>query len=141
MCCTTIYTYHDTENIIGIITIIFISAIITYLPLSGPDLQTKGQMDHYVCVVETDLATQHWSGKSEGYAQHSQHAEYTYTDARGLGSMPPRRRLKITCSEIEYEGILKNIQCIYDWIWENMHSSHIQCLNVSTFVTHIIYLQ
>ena len=30
----------------------------------------------------------------------------------GLGSMPPRRLLKITCSEIEYEGILKNIQCI-----------------------------
>ena len=24
----------------------------------------------------TDLATQHWSGKSEGCAQHSQNAEY-----------------------------------------------------------------
>ena len=63
---TTIYTYHDTENIIGIIMIIFITEIITYFPLSGPDPHTKGWVDHYACVVETDLATQHWSGKSEG---------------------------------------------------------------------------
>ena len=65
---TTIYTYHDTENIIGIITIIFITAIITYFPLSGPYPQTKGCLDHYACVMETDLATQHWLGKSEGCA-------------------------------------------------------------------------
>ena len=48
--------------------IIFITVIIIYFPLSGPDPQTKGWVDHYACVVETDLATQHWSGKSEGCA-------------------------------------------------------------------------
>ena len=45
--------------------VLFITAIITYFPLSGRDPQTKGWVDHYACVVETDLATQHWSGKSE----------------------------------------------------------------------------
>ena len=53
---TRIHTYHDTENIIGIITIIFITVIIMYFQLSGPDPQTKGWVDHYACVVETDLA-------------------------------------------------------------------------------------
>ena len=48
--------------------IIFTTEIITYFPLSGPDPQTKGCVDHYACVVETDLAKQRWSGKSEGYA-------------------------------------------------------------------------
>ena len=65
---TTIYTCHDTGNIIGIITIIFITEIITYFPLSGPYPQTKCWVGHCACVVETNLATQHWSGKSEGYA-------------------------------------------------------------------------
>ena len=129
---TTIYTYHDTVVIIGIITIIFITKIISYLPLSEADPQTKGWAGHCACVVETDLATQHWSGKSEGCVLHSQHAEHTYTDARGAWEHAPRRLLKITCSrsEIESEGILKNIQCIYDWSWENMNSSHIQCPNI-----------
>ena len=42
----------------------------------GPDLQIKAWVSHCACVVEGDLATQHWSGKSEGYAWHSQHVEH-----------------------------------------------------------------
>ena len=36
--------------------------------ISGPDLQIKVWVGHYACVVETGLATQHWSGKSEDCA-------------------------------------------------------------------------
>ena len=36
--------------------------------LAGADLQIKAWVDHCACVVETGLATQHWSGKSEGCA-------------------------------------------------------------------------
>ena len=46
---TTIYTYHDTENIIGIITIIFITEII-HFPLSGTYPQTKGTTKNYTFV-------------------------------------------------------------------------------------------
>ena len=48
--------------------------------------------------------------------------------------MPPEDVLNITCSEIESEGILKNI-C--NWVWETciVHTS-----NVATFVTHIYNL-
>ena len=35
---------------------------------TGLDPQTKAWVGHSVCVVETSLATQHWSGKSEGCA-------------------------------------------------------------------------
>ena len=35
--------------------------------LTGPDLQIQAWLDHYACVVETGLATRHWSGKSEGF--------------------------------------------------------------------------
>ena len=33
---------------------------------TGPDPQIKAWVSHCACVVETGLATQHWSGKSEG---------------------------------------------------------------------------
>ena len=35
---------------------------------SGRDPQTKAWVGHCACMAEIDLATQHWSGKSEGYA-------------------------------------------------------------------------
>ena len=45
--------------------------------MAGPDLQIKAWMGHCACVVNTDLDAQHyWSGKSEGCAQHKQHAEH-----------------------------------------------------------------
>ena len=34
--------------------------------VSGPNLQVKAWVGHCACVVETGLATQYWSGKSEG---------------------------------------------------------------------------
>ena len=36
------------------------------LCISGLDPQTKVWVGHCVCVLETGLATEHWSGKSEG---------------------------------------------------------------------------
>ena len=33
--------------------------------VTGPDLQNIGWVGHCVYVVEVDLATQHWSGKSK----------------------------------------------------------------------------
>ena len=35
---------------------------------TGLDPQTKAWVGHCTCVVETGLATQHWSAKSEGCA-------------------------------------------------------------------------
>ena len=46
-------------------------------------------------------------GKSEGCAEHNQHAKHAI--ARGSGGMPSRKIFKITCSEIEFEGVFKNI--------------------------------
>ena len=34
--------------------------------VAGPDLQNKGWVGHYACVVEVGLAMQHWSGKLKG---------------------------------------------------------------------------
>ena len=56
---------------------------------TGPHLQIKAW-----AVVETGLATQYWTGKSEGFALHSQHA-------RGLQHAPR----KIIHSKIESKGI------------------------------------
>ena len=42
---------------------------------TGLDPQIKPWVSRCACLVETGLATQHWSGKS-GYAWHSQHAEH-----------------------------------------------------------------
>ena len=36
------------------------------------NLQIEGWVGHCACVMETGLATKHWSGKSEGCAYHSQ---------------------------------------------------------------------
>jgi len=44
-------------------------------------------------------------GKSEGCAEHNWHVKHAI--ARGSGGMPPRKILKITCSEIEFEGVFK----------------------------------
>ena len=57
-------------------------------------------------VVETGLVTQHWSGKSEGFAQHSQHVEYAIV--RGGWGHAPRKFLKLQ-AQIESEVILENI--------------------------------
>ena len=35
--------------------------------MPGPDPRTKAWVGNCVCVMETGLATNHWSGKSEGY--------------------------------------------------------------------------
>ena len=67
----------------------------------GPDPQTKAWVGHCACVVETGLATQHWSGKSEGCTYHSQHERAI---ARGFRACS-QENFKITCSEIESEGI------------------------------------
>ena len=37
-------------------------------PETGPDPQTESWVGHCAFVLETGLATQHWSGKSEGCA-------------------------------------------------------------------------
>ena len=58
-------------------------------------------------MVETDLATQRWSSKSEGYAKYSQHVQHAI--AREVAGMPLRELFKNTHPEIESEGIFKNI--------------------------------
>ena len=64
-------------------------------------------MGHCACVVETDLATQHLSGKSEGCAKHIASMQSTLL-LWGLGA-PPQKTFKIASSENESEGIFKNI--------------------------------
>ena len=44
-------------------------------------------------LVETGLATKHWSDKSEGFTWHHQHEEHAI--ARGFEGMPPRKKLKL----------------------------------------------
>ena len=56
--------------------------------------------------METDLAIQHWSGKSVEFTYHSQHAEYA--NARGVGACP-QEIFKIISSEIKSEVILESM--------------------------------
>ena len=54
--------------------------------------------------------------------------------------MPPRRVFKITCSEIEYEGILKNYT-VYNYMIGVVKTCIVHTSNVSTFMTHKVYLE
>ena len=51
-----------------------------------------------------------WSGKSDklSCAEHNQHAKHAIS--RGVWGHAPQENLKITCSEIESEGIFKNLK-------------------------------
>ena len=50
---------------------------------TGLDLQNKGWMGHCTHVMEAGLAIQHWSGKLEGCALHSQHC-FDHIITRGI---------------------------------------------------------
>ena len=90
---------------------------------TGPHPQIEAWVGHCACVVETGLATQHWSGKLEGCAQHGQHAQHATTSSL---EACPQKKSQITHSEIESEGIFKNM-C--------RGNSYINCTH-----TYILYL-
>ena len=134
---TTIYTYNDTENIIGMITIIFITEIIT-------DIRTfhyQGQ----ILIIKVGWTTMHVWWKLiwlHSIGQANQKAvlsiarmQSIYCCQRGLDVCPSGDFLKVHALRLN----LRAFQIIYVTGFGKTCIVHTS--NVSTFVTHKIYLE
>ena len=66
-------------------------------------------------MVEIGLAIQHWPGKSEGCAKHSQRAESAI--ARGYGGMPPGKFLKLHTLRLNLNAFSKLYNYLYIYLY------------------------
>ena len=91
---------------------------------TGPHPQTKAWVGHCSFVVETALATQHWSGKSEGCAYIRQRAEHVI--ARVLRVCSKEKFLKLHTLRLHLKTFLRKYIATLC-----MDNSYISCTHIT----------